>query len=112
MKWERIKLAQDEIDEIREAFNLFDTDGSGTIDPSDLQTFRLPLSPSKNCSMARWGVSVEYFGCFLVPHLQELKGKSTETSNQVGGKPWFPHLDRRFLHPSGSAFAPHRPGAS
>lgn len=38
--------------------------------------------------MARWGVSVAYFGCFLVPHLQELKGESTETSNEVGGKPW------------------------
>merc|ERR1740120_605762 len=30
-------LTEDEIDEIREAFNLFDTDGSGTIDPGELK---------------------------------------------------------------------------
>ncbi len=31
-------LSEDEIEEIREAFNLFDTDGSGTIDPKELTT--------------------------------------------------------------------------
>lgn len=31
-------LSEDEIEEIREAFNLFDTDGSGTIDPNELTT--------------------------------------------------------------------------
>merc|ERR1740120_447794 len=30
-------LTEDEVDEIREAFNLFDTDGSGTIDPGELK---------------------------------------------------------------------------
>lgn len=30
-------LSEDEIEEIREAFNLFDTDGSGTIDPKELK---------------------------------------------------------------------------
>jgi Ca2+-binding EF-hand superfamily protein len=30
-------LTEDEIEEIREAFNLFDTDGSGTIDPRELK---------------------------------------------------------------------------
>mmetsp|Transcript_29011 Transcript_29011/g.35322 ORF Transcript_29011/g.35322 Transcript_29011/m.35322 type:complete len:181 (+) Transcript_29011:121-663(+) len=30
-------LTEEEIDEIREAFNLFDTDGSGTIDPKELK---------------------------------------------------------------------------
>jgi Ca2+-binding EF-hand superfamily protein len=30
-------LTEQEIDEIREAFNLFDTDGSGTIDPNELK---------------------------------------------------------------------------
>ncbi|CAN0530735.1 unnamed protein product, partial [Scytosiphon promiscuus] len=30
---ERPGLSEEEIEEIREAFNLFDTDGSGTIDP-------------------------------------------------------------------------------
>jgi Ca2+-binding EF-hand superfamily protein len=30
-------LTEDEIEEIREAFNLFDTDGSGKIDPKELR---------------------------------------------------------------------------
>ena len=36
-KAERPGLTEDEIEEIREAFNLFDTDGSGTIDPKELR---------------------------------------------------------------------------
>merc|ERR1719238_252491 len=31
-------LSDEEIEEIREAFNLFDTDGSGTIDPKELKS--------------------------------------------------------------------------
>ena len=37
LTYERPGLTEDEIDEIREAFNLFDTDGSGTIDPKELK---------------------------------------------------------------------------
>jgi Ca2+-binding EF-hand superfamily protein len=37
LTYERPGLTEDEIDEIREAFNLFDTDGSGTIDPRELK---------------------------------------------------------------------------
>jgi len=37
LTYERPGLTEDEIDEIREAFNLFDTDGSGTIDPKELR---------------------------------------------------------------------------
>jgi len=33
--YERPGLSEEEIEEIREAFNLFDTDGSGTIDPKE-----------------------------------------------------------------------------
>jgi Ca2+-binding EF-hand superfamily protein len=36
-KIERPGLTEDEIEEIREAFNLFDTDGSGSIDPRELK---------------------------------------------------------------------------
>ena len=35
--FERPGLTEDEVEEIREAFNLFDTDGSGTIDPKELK---------------------------------------------------------------------------
>ena len=34
---ERPGLTEDEVEEIREAFNLFDTDGSGAIDPRELK---------------------------------------------------------------------------
>eukprot|EP00357_Protocruzia_adherens_P024297 CAMPEP_0114995890 /NCGR_PEP_ID=MMETSP0216-20121206/13994_1 /TAXON_ID=223996 /ORGANISM="Protocruzia adherens, Strain Boccale" /LENGTH=184 /DNA_ID=CAMNT_0002360009 /DNA_START=46 /DNA_END=600 /DNA_ORIENTATION=+ len=36
-KYDRPGLTEDEIEEIREAFNLFDTDGSGLIDPKELK---------------------------------------------------------------------------
>ena len=35
--FERPGLTEDEIEEIREAFALFDTDGSGVIDPRELK---------------------------------------------------------------------------
>jgi Ca2+-binding EF-hand superfamily protein len=35
-RYERPGLTEDEIEEIKEAFDLFDTDGSGTIDPKEL----------------------------------------------------------------------------
>eukprot|EP00928_Gymnodinium_smaydae_P082736 TRINITY_DN66030_c0_g1_i1.p1 TRINITY_DN66030_c0_g1~~TRINITY_DN66030_c0_g1_i1.p1 ORF type:complete len:169 (+),score=60.49 TRINITY_DN66030_c0_g1_i1:134-640(+) len=37
LTYEKPGLTEDEVDEIREAFNLFDTDGSGTIDPRELK---------------------------------------------------------------------------
>merc|ERR1712167_540849 len=35
--YERPGLSEEEIEEIKEAFDLFDTDGSGTIDPKELK---------------------------------------------------------------------------
>ena len=35
--FERPGLTEDEVEEIREAFNLFDTDGAGAIDPKELK---------------------------------------------------------------------------
>mmetsp|Transcript_46116 Transcript_46116/g.64086 ORF Transcript_46116/g.64086 Transcript_46116/m.64086 type:complete len:84 (-) Transcript_46116:204-455(-) len=46
---ERPGLTEDEIEEIREAFNLFDTDNSGTIDPKELKAAMQSLGfESKN----------------------------------------------------------------
>ena len=46
---ERPGLTEDEIEEIREAFNLFDTDGSGSIDPRELKAAMQSLGfESKN----------------------------------------------------------------
>ena len=36
-KYIRPGLTEDEIEEIKEAFDLFDTDGSGSIDPKELR---------------------------------------------------------------------------
>ncbi len=36
-RYERPGLTEDEIEEIKEAFDLFDIDGSGTIDPKELR---------------------------------------------------------------------------
>ena len=36
-KIERAGLTEDEIEEIREAFNLFDTENTGKIDPKELK---------------------------------------------------------------------------
>ena len=36
-RFERPGLTEDEIEEIKEAFDLFDTDGTGTIDPKELK---------------------------------------------------------------------------
>jgi len=45
----KIKVTEDEVEEIREAFNLFDTDGSGSIDPSELKAAMQSLGfESKN----------------------------------------------------------------
>ena len=37
-RYERPGLTEDEIEEIKEAFDLFDSDGSGTIDPKELKS--------------------------------------------------------------------------
>eukprot|EP01138_Halocafeteria_seosinensis_P008849 gb/GECG01009045.1/.p1 GENE.gb/GECG01009045.1/~~gb/GECG01009045.1/.p1 ORF type:complete len:182 (+),score=34.94 gb/GECG01009045.1/:1-546(+) len=45
-------LTKDEIEEIREAFNLFDTDGSGAIDPKELKQAMQSLGfESKNATI-------------------------------------------------------------
>jgi Ca2+-binding EF-hand superfamily protein len=36
-EYERPGLTEDEIEEIKEAFDLFDADGGGTIDPKELK---------------------------------------------------------------------------
>ena len=46
--FERPGLTEDEIEEIREAFNLFDTDGSGTIDPKELKAAMESLGKQSN----------------------------------------------------------------
>ena len=48
-QFDRPGLTEDEVEEIREAFNLFDTDGSGVIDPKELKAAMQSLGfESKN----------------------------------------------------------------
>jgi len=54
LTYDRPGLTEDEIDEIREAFNLFDTTGSGTIDPKELKHAMQSLGfDSKNPTVFR-----------------------------------------------------------
>jgi|Transcript_246 Ca2+-binding EF-hand superfamily protein len=65
---ERRGLTEDEIEEIREAFNLFDTDGSGAIDPRELRAAMQSLGfESKNptiysmiADLDRLGSSIDF----------------------------------------------------
>lgn len=60
--YERPGLSEEEIEEIREAFNLFDTDGSGAFQTSVLARAarRAPLAPSARprARNAAWGARV------------------------------------------------------
>ena len=60
---ERPGLTEDEIEEIREAFNLFDTDGSGSIDPRELKAAMQSLGfESKNPTIYQMIADLEHQG--------------------------------------------------
>eukprot|EP01069_Polyplicarium_translucidae_P001504 Polyplicarium_translucidae@DN1690_c0_g1_i2.p3 len=60
---DRPGLTEDEIEEIREAFNLFDTDGSGTIDPTELKAAMQSLGfESKNPTIYQMIASLDRQG--------------------------------------------------
>lgn len=81
---ERRGLTEDEIEEIREAFNLFDTDGSGTIDPKELRAAMQSLGfESKNptiysmiADLDRLGTAID-FDQFLDAITEKLGDKET-----------------------------------
>ena len=86
---ERPGLTEDEIEEIREAFNLFDTDNSGTIDPKELKAAMQSLGfESKNptiyqmiADLEREGPAID-FDTFLDAITSKLGDK--ETRNGIG----------------------------
>ena len=58
-------LTQDQVEEIKEAFDLFDTDGSGSIDVNELKV-PLPQCVARHCAAIQrhatshlWGASTE-----------------------------------------------------
>eukprot|EP00921_Rhytidocystis_pertsovi_P020869 GHVQ01033236.1.p1 GENE.GHVQ01033236.1~~GHVQ01033236.1.p1 ORF type:complete len:169 (+),score=36.98 GHVQ01033236.1:470-976(+) len=60
---DRPGLTEDEIEEIREAFNLFDTEGSGTIDPKELKAAMQSLGfESKNPTIYQMIASLDKDG--------------------------------------------------
>ncbi len=81
---ERPGLTEDEIEEIREAFNLFDTDNSGTIDPKELKAAMQSLGfESKNptiyqmiADLENEGPSID-FDTFLRAITEKLGDKET-----------------------------------
>eukprot|EP00927_Polykrikos_kofoidii_P056771 TRINITY_DN50851_c0_g1_i1.p1 TRINITY_DN50851_c0_g1~~TRINITY_DN50851_c0_g1_i1.p1 ORF type:complete len:169 (+),score=44.86 TRINITY_DN50851_c0_g1_i1:88-594(+) len=84
LSYEKPGLTEDEIDEIREAFNLFDTDGSGTIDPRELKAAMQSLGfETKNptifqmiADLDEGGTSIK-FEDFLDAIVQKLGDKET-----------------------------------
>ena len=63
------RFGESEIDEIREAFNLFDTDGSGTIDLTELKT-----------AMESLGLSVRNHSMYKIVSDIEAEGKGSSSS--------------------------------
>lgn len=60
LTYDRPGLTEDEIDEIREAFNLFDTTGQGTIDPKELKHAMQSLGfDSKNPTVFRMIMEID-----------------------------------------------------
>ena len=82
---ERPGLTEDEVEEIREAFNLFDTDNSGTIDPKELKAAMQSLGfEQKNptiyqmiADLEQEGNSID-FGTFLNAITAKLGDKETK----------------------------------
>ena len=82
---ERPGLTEDEVEEIREAFNLFDTDGSGAIDPRELKAAMQSLGfESKNptiyqmiADLENQGPSID-FETFLDAITSKLGDKETK----------------------------------
>merc|ERR1712113_1285396 len=77
-------LTEDEIEEIREAFNLFDTDGSGTIDPGELKAAMRSLGfETKNPTIFQMIADLDQDGTtigfddFLDAIIQKLGDKET-----------------------------------
>ena len=66
--YERPGLSEEEIEEIREAFNLFDTDGSGTIDPREIKVAMQSLGfEAKNQTIYVLIGEVDRYGCGCIP---------------------------------------------
>merc|ERR1711879_659920 len=63
LTYDKPGLTEDEIEEIREAFNLFDTDGTGTIDPGELKAAMRSLGfESKNPTIFQMIASLDADG--------------------------------------------------
>lgn len=62
LTYDKPGLTEDEIDEIREAFNLFDKDGSGTIDPAELKAaMRSLVLETKNPTISQMIADLDQF---------------------------------------------------
>lgn len=87
--YERPGLSEEEIEEIREAFNLFDTDGSGTIDPKELKAAMQSLGfEAKNQTIYQMISDIDKVplrSCACVRYTQKEEGeeKRREESDHV-----------------------------
>ena len=80
-------LTNDEIEEIREAFNLFDTDGTGKIDPKELKAAMQSLNfDTKNPTIFQMIAELESFGrpIDFDEFLEEIQSKLGDRETKAG----------------------------
>lgn len=76
--YERPGLSEEEIEEIREAFNLFDTDGSGTIDPKELKAAMQSLGfEAKNQTIYQ-----------MISDIDKVRGEGTRACSAFASRPF------------------------
>ena len=74
-----IKMTEEEIKECKEAFDLFDSDGSGTIDPGEVNAALASLGSDKSATIFRLLAGIEKLGADIdfdsfLEHINEKLG--------------------------------------
>ena len=75
------KLTQEEMQCIKEAFELFDTDGSGTIDPAEIEAALASLGRDKSPTIFRLLAGIEQWGADIT-----LEDFTEHIANQLGDR--------------------------
>ena len=75
------KLTQEEMQCIKEAFELFDTDGSGTIDPAEIEAALASLGRDKSPTIFRLLAGIEQWGADIT-----LEDFTQHIANQLGDR--------------------------
>jgi hypothetical protein len=98
--YERPGLSKEEIEEIKEAFNLFDTDGSGTIDPKELKSAMQSLGfEAKNATIYQMIGDIDKDGSGSIDFDEFLDMMTAKMVSASSGRPQDSQIARG-AHPS------------